>query len=138
MRTTFDVVDILYPVLFASPMKLAISGTICKNKRPVNSGEVDVVINSLPITGDQLQEGIVNVNIHVPNLKLSIGGIQDRTQQDHETMKELTAQAVGILNDLWLAKGELSFSILTQSIFEEPEIFEHYVNLRLSYRAVNI
>lgn len=137
MRTTLDIVDILYHVLSGSGLASAISGGVYKH-RPVNSGKEDVVINSLPVSGSQLQEGVANVNIHVPNLALNIGGIQDRTQPNHDRLKTLTSLAVTTLNDVWRESGDVSFTVLTQSLFEEPEIFEHYVNIRLNYFSVNV
>lgn len=137
MRTTLDIVDILYQAIKASSLKTAISGGVYKH-RPVNSGKEDVIINSLPVTGDQLQEGFANVNIHVPNLMLSIGGLQDRTQPDSVRLKALAALAVDTLKNLLAESGDVSFTITNQTVFEEPDIFENYVNIRLKYYAVNV
>jgi hypothetical protein len=59
----------------------------------MNSDKEDVVINSLPINNSQMQSGVFNVNIHVPNLVLNINGNIDTTQPNHERIKQLTALA---------------------------------------------
>lgn len=137
MRTTLDIVDILYQVINQSVLKTSVNGNVYKFSRPVNSGKEDIVINSLPITGGQLQEGFVNVNIHVPNLSLNIGGLQDNTQPDFSRLKSFAAAAVGILQEVWRESGDVNFSIQNQSIFPEPEVNEHYVNIRIRYYSVN-
>lgn len=135
MTTTLDAVDIVWKRLNESPIKAAITGGIYK-KRPLNSSLEDVVINSLPISALQLQEGLVNVNIHVPNLVITNGTVQDPTQPNHARLKALATIAALSLNDVWI--DDVHFTIQQQTVFEEPEINEHYVNFRLLFYAVNI
>ncbi|RPE05554.1 hypothetical protein EGT74_24535 [Chitinophaga lutea] len=137
MRTTLDVVDIVWQWLNASPLKAAITGGIYKY-RPQNSTSEDVVINSLPITGEQVQEGVVNVNIHVPNPILNSNGTQDQSQANHPRLKELASIAVESLTDIWVESAEVNFTVQNQMVFPEPDNNEHYVNIRLSFISVNL
>lgn len=138
MRSTLDIVDLGYRRAINSPLNAAVAGNIYKHQRPFNSTSEGVVINCLPISGGQLQDGIMNVNIHVPNLVLSIGGIQDDTQPDSARLSSLTKMAIQVFEDYWAELGDVNFSLENQSLFEEPEINQHYTNLRLRFNAVNV
>lgn len=137
MRSTLDIIDIIWQVLNSSSLKTAITGGLYKGNRPLNSKLIDVTINSLPIMGTQLQLGYANVNIHVPNL-VTGGSQQDNTLPDHLTLKTLTNLAIQILNDVVTESGDVSISIEFQHTFSEPEISQHYSNIRLQVYAVNV
>lgn len=137
MKTTLDVVDIVWKHLDQSSLKVAITGKIYKNGRPINSKVEDVVINSLPINNELLQEGVVNVNIFVPNKDHLIGGYQDNTQADHARLKTLASQAAGILNEVFVTASDVGFDVQQQAMIEDKEAKEHYINIRLSYYCVN-
>ncbi|MBF9252485.1 hypothetical protein I2I11_04195 [Pontibacter sp. 172403-2] len=78
-----------------------ISGSIWQHQRPANSRNEDVVINSLALTNQQLQQGVVNVNIHVPNLKLNLDGATDNTMPDLARMYEIEQAIYPILEACW-------------------------------------
>jgi hypothetical protein len=137
MRSTFDIVDHLYTYLSASELKSMINGVVCK-QRPINSTKEDVCINAIAITGNQFQEGVINVNIHVPNLKLKIGGQDDNTQPNYARLKILTNKALELLQLVTFERGHVIVSNPTQRLFAEPEINQHYTNLRLTVRSVNV
>src|SRR5688572_11465347 len=99
MRTTFDIVDIIYPVLKTNAaLTAALTGSVYKTDgRPINSDKEDIVIGSLPINNEQLQQAVMNINIHVPNLDLLLNGVQDKTKPNLKRLKELTALVIGII-----------------------------------------
>ncbi|GAA0561552.1 hypothetical protein [Chitinophaga japonensis] len=138
MITTFHEEDIVYQRLNTSALKTAITGIIKKGKRPLNSTKEDVVINTLPISALQLQEGIVNVNIYVPNLVITVGGVQDFTQPDSARLKELTTTAIDLLTDQWPESGDINYTVQQQTLFEDEESKSHYVNIRLQFYAINV
>lgn len=138
MRNTLQIVNIIWKALQISPLKTEISGGIYKHQRPIDSDKEDIIIGCLPITGSQLQEGIVNVNIHVPNLVVNAGSTQDATQPNSIRLEELAAYALVFLQNLVLEVGEVNFSIDNQMVFAEPDVNEHYVNIRLQCYAVNV
>ena len=138
MITILDATDYIYTWLKDKQIKTAVTGGLYKHKRPVNSAKEDVVIIPLTLDADQLQEGIMNVNIHVPNLVLGSGATQDKTQPDHARLKQLTTMAVEVLTDIWLDDGQVNFSVLQPLMFEDAEINQHYMNIRLSFGAVNL
>ena len=136
MKTTLDLVDIIWQRLNGSQLKTEINGGVYKHRRPAASQKEDVVINCLPINTLQLQSAIVNVNIHVPNLTVAVNGTQDNSQPDHTRLQELTAIAVTILSDVWAE--DYNFDIQQQTLIEDPEAGDHYINLRLEFFNINI
>lgn len=139
MVNTLELVDIVWARLNASVLKTgpdAITGQIYKNNRPLGSKTEDIVINSLPVNNLQLQTAIVNVNIHVPNLVLSINGTQDTTQPDHARLKTLTTLALAVLADQWTA--DYNYDVQQEVLIEEEEFHEHYINIRIEFFYINI
>lgn len=135
MKTTLDLVDIVYSVLINSSLKSAISGKIYKFKRPVNSNVEDVVINSLPVTNQQLQTAIVNVNVFVPELALSVNSEPD-DQPDFVRLKQLAALAVAALMDG--VAGDYTWDVQQQTVIEDEESSQYYVNVRIEFFVSNI
>lgn len=139
MNTPFDAIDIIWKRLSVSALESAISGGIYKLQRPVNSIKEDVVINSITLNANQLQEGVLNVNIHVPNLSVSVNGVQDNSQPDFSKLKALTALAVSSLEDVWEVSSEVYYDVQTPgSPIDEPEINQHYSNIRVEFFSVNL
>lgn len=140
MRTTFDIVDIIYPILKNdAALTTALSGTVYKDgQRPIGSGKEDVSIGSLPVNGEQLQQTVVNVNIHVPNQKLLLNDVQDNTKPDLKRLKALTALVIGLVNEKYYS--DYWFFVQQQQLFPEQDenANEHYSNIRLSFYSENI
>jgi len=137
MITTLEVVDIIWKYLSQSTLKTAIGGGIYKT-RPMNSSKEDVIINSLPVNNRQLQAGIANVNIHVPNLVLQIDGMQDSSQPDDERLKYLTVLATSLMQKVWVISKHFNFTVQQQVVFQEEGKDEHYANIRIEYYSVNL
>jgi hypothetical protein len=135
MKTTLDLVDVVYNELKSGPLKTAINGGVYKYTRPLNSSLEDVVINSLPITNEQLQQAIVNVNVFVPNQDLSIGGTQNNTA-DHVRLKTLAALAVEELKDN--ISGDYTWDVQQQTVIQDDESDSYYINIRLQFYVSNI
>lgn len=133
MRTTFDITDILYEAIKAHGF--TISGGVYKFVRPVNSNKVDIVVGSLPVNGEQIQTAVANINIFAPNLQLVINGVQDNSQPDWNTLKNVTELVVGFLkekigNDYW-------FRFQQQNFFADPEAKSYYSNIRVKFYSEN-
>ena len=136
MRNTFDIVDILYQVLQNNVgITSAINGEITK-KRQINSDKEDVVIGSLPVTGEQIQQGIVNINIYVPNLTVKLNSIQDNSHPNHQRLKTLTALVIEAVDEKYYS--DYWFFVQQQSLFESETGNEHYSNIRLEFYSENI
>ncbi len=134
MKTTLDSIDILYAILFASALKDEITGKIYKLNRQLGSNKEDVVINSLPITGNQLQRSTLNVNIYVPDMSIKIDG-QTQRQPNYVRLKTLAALAVLALADHY--NDTYNLWISNQAVLSEDATKQHYVNFRIEFKNVN-
>lgn len=70
--TAADALDHLFLIVWNSTIKTNISGAVRRYLRPTNSDKEDVTVNILnPTNFDQLQSGIFNINVFVPNPEYS-------------------------------------------------------------------
>ena len=76
---------------------VVISGNVYKLSRPINSKKEDIVIIPLAMTADQMQRGIINVNVHVPNLDLP----GDQTQPNNPRLQEISSYVMSKLDDYY-------------------------------------
>jgi len=127
MKTTFDAIDIIYSVINNSSLKTGVNGTINKLKRQTGSTKEDIVINSIALTDTNLQEGVFNVNIYVPNITINSSSLPNtvRLKALSEEAKELFEEVSGSTYNIWLSE---------QFIFEDVQTSFHYINLRLRFR----
>lgn len=135
MKTTFEIDDIIYAKLKGSALKSAISGDIYRGRKPAGSKKEDVVIANLGINADQLQRGIVNVNIYVPGITVQSQGVQDFTVPNTKRMKELANIACGVLDDNM--DGEVYYTVEQQLTIYDRETNEHFINIRVEYSNEN-
>ncbi|MBN8852226.1 MAG: hypothetical protein BGO55_00590 [Sphingobacteriales bacterium 50-39] len=134
MRTTLDLVDIIWQTLTGSPVRDTITGAIYKHIRPVNSSKEDVVISSLPIVNLDLSQAVAMVNVFVPNKTQNLNGAQDNSQPDGARLKTLTDLAISALRDQW---GEDYNFDVQQSVLIRDEITASwYYNIRLNFYSL--
>lgn len=120
-------------VLFTDPRK---PNGILSTDRLDNSVLEDVIVNGLPLNFKQIQEGVLNVNIFVPNKVLEFEKTVDRSQRDSERIAELESLMVELFDDgIW--GYDYNFA-LQQSVVYEDTKDTHYINFRVEYVAVNI
>jgi len=109
-----------------------ISGSIYKQKRPIDSSAEDVVIGCLPTVNSQIQRAVANVNIHVSNLGIS----GDNSQPNFARLRELTTLVISKLSDQY--KDSFWFDVEQQNIFTENYINQHYLNIRVQFFNNNL
>lgn len=126
MKTTFNFIDIIYTAVAG----LSVSGAVYKQQRPLGSKLEDVVINALPVTADQVQSGFVNVNIYVPDFSVNIGG-QVQFQPNLSRLRKLAAEATTLLKEGYA--DTYGFWIVNQTTIQEPDINQHYINIRIQF-----
>jgi hypothetical protein len=136
MKTTVDIVDILWQHADGSSLKTAITGKVYKSKRPIDSKVEDVVINSLPVLNRQLQVAIANVNVYVPNKAVTINGAVDSSQPDTKRLKELATIATTVFEEGGSAGYE--FLMEQQHVMEDEGSNSHYINLRIIFYNENL
>ncbi|GAA4338473.1 hypothetical protein GCM10023149_48460 [Mucilaginibacter gynuensis] len=139
-RTSLDAVTLLYKHVKESELITGakrVNGGLYKGKRPINSTKEDVVINSLPLNYAQLQEGVLNMNIYVRNLTLTLSGVTDNTQPDLARLSELTAIAIDFVREIDGPDAEYTFALQQDNLIEGDNN-DHYVNLRIEFYSTNI
>lgn len=129
---SIDTDDTLFQILNASAaLKAELTGGIyVLGERPDGSEKEDIVVNNLFINHTIPQTGTSNVNIHVPDMTLTIGGKQQH-KANRERLRTLTAL---VLEALKAANIQgLAIRITNETIIKEPNIPEHYTNVRVDW-----
>lgn len=138
MITGQDQVNIVFDHLKNTDFRSAINGVMTKNNRVTNSVKEDIVINSLATLNEQLQTGIVNVNIHVPNLVFTLspeqGGGIDQSIPNHDRINQLTQLAIPHLKDQW--GSDWDFDIEQINLIKEDK--SSFNNIRIVFQSLNI
>jgi hypothetical protein len=114
------------------------NGKLCKFERPLNSALEDVVLNSLGLNREDVQEGVLNVNIFVPNLVLP-SNPNDKGQPDTARLlylSNLANTALGEGDEIWEATGQYCFNLQQENLFQD-ENNQHYLNLRVEFYSLN-
>lgn len=132
MITTFDIDTELYKVLKASTtLTTALTGGIYTGERPVGSTKEDVTINTPSLSQDyEPQRGYSNVNVIAQDLVVKIGGV-DQMQANRARLKILANLARAALVAARIPGAGLI--IMGQSVIPEPEVSQHFVNLRIEW-----
>ncbi|MDR1456380.1 MAG: hypothetical protein LBJ01_12065 [Tannerella sp.] len=126
----------MYKVLTGSlELRTAISGDIYAGDRPDDSQKEDITVNTLAIPYDKIQPAISNVNIHVPDLRVKIGGTEQR-KKDRERLRYLSGLAIRAIEAS--SVPNLLLWVEEQHTLREPEIYQHYVNLRVVFNIHNV
>jgi len=102
IKTDFQAKRDIKQVLLNSGIDLLISGEIRTAQRRLGSTKEDLVLNSATYDADQAQEGLFNINIHVPNLKNQTAEnptAKDNTQPDEPRMEEIAELIVAAVDD---------------------------------------
>jgi hypothetical protein len=130
-KTTFDQDEILFQLLNgSSALKAAISGGIYVGVRPDNSVLEDVVINSVVVADGSIQLGVANVNIHVADRDVTSGG-KTYKAPNVSRLKAITNIVYPLVQEVY---GDFYvFFVENQNTIREPEIKQHYVNLRIRF-----
>jgi hypothetical protein len=137
MKTTLDVLTILYQLLLSSSMPSEITGKVRKGERPAGSTKEDIVVNTLPIQNDNLQRTVANVNIYVPSLVISENGIQTE-KPDYTRLDELVDMILPILKDVREKRDYyLEWQQVSQPI-KDTESKSYFINIRVDFYAFNV
>lgn len=110
------------------------NGELCKYQRPLNSRAEDVVINSLTLERDDIDEGVFNVNVCVPNLVFP-DNPEDKSRPDTKRidyLSELGNRALGEGEEVWDPLGNWCFKLQQDQLVEDTNN-QHYINFRVEF-----
>lgn len=132
-RTVLDGKQWILKILLSKEIDKIITGKIYKDRRPVNSIQEDIVINSLTMTNDYLQNGVFNVNCHIPMKIINVGGIT-QCVQDEARMKTISTALYEALNEVW--QDNFNLYVVNHQVIEDGG--DMYYNFRVSINAYPI
>lgn len=133
-KTVFDGKQWIFELISQSPVKAIVSGSIYKDKRPTGSTKEDIVINSISMDNEFLQDGVFNVNFYVPMLSVSIGGTT-QYMPNNNRMAEISRVASQVLDNVF--KPEYNLTIVNHNTFEVEAENAIYINFRINLKAYN-
>lgn len=87
-----------------------------------------ITIGSLPVSFEQVQQGVVNVNLYAPNIS---SGVEDLT-----TLDNILLAVKPVIEDAYT--GKITTDLQTVSLLSEPSINYSFYNLRVRIYAHNL
>ncbi|MBO9660272.1 MAG: hypothetical protein J7527_15740 [Chitinophagaceae bacterium] len=137
MKTGVDIVDVIIErISVPSVTDVLGSSSIFPDTSPDNFTADRIVVNSLPVSGGQLQTAVININVCVKNLKLKIAGQPDNSQPDRKRLNEIAKPILEILEDAIIS------GIVTEidniAIYPDKEVKEHFLNIRVRIYSANL
>lgn len=133
-KTGSQVQEDVFRFLKESELSKAISGKVYKDDtRPRDSRKEDAVVVFTAGIPGEIQEGVVTINIHVPDLKPFRNGV---TAKDVRRCGEIEALAQAWVESLTAAKSPYLFS-LQESIHTvaDDAISQHFIVVKLNFRV---
>ncbi len=109
-------------------------GKLCEYERPLGSKSEDVVISVLSLLKDDVDNGILNVNIYVPNLILA-DEPNDTSQPDTariQILSDLANEAFADGEEIWDDNGGYCFKLQQDNVLSD-ENDQHYINLQIEF-----
>lgn len=125
--TSSEIEQDFYLMLKGSGLETDISGSIYKSgMRHLDSKNEDVVITFLAGISEQMQSGVIVINIYVPN-------ITDANLKDTERCLVLENEIKTWISQLSTLKYKISLNSTIQ-VFEEAEINQHFISTKLNFK----
>jgi len=127
MKTTFDINDILFPVINVDSVQATIEGRVYRNKKPLNSELQDIVIIPLSnYVGDEIiNDATFMINCYCKNFDNGTPNI---------TKLRATIDAVAAVIETYNASNNYYvFDIMNQILLQDTDQKTmSYVNLRIN------
>jgi len=126
MKTTFDINDILFPVINVDTVKATIDGKVYRNKKPLNSELRDIVIIPLSnYVGDEIiNDATFMVNCYCKNFN---NGIPDIVK-----LRATTDAVAAVIESYNSTSNYYVFDITNQILLNDvDQVSMSYANLRI-------
>jgi len=134
MKTSLDQDTEIYKLLNVPAITSVITGGIYKGRRPADSELDDIVINTITTGDGTRQFGVSNVNIYVKDIQATIAGRQQFLMNTSRLItltnlvKPLLEETDGDDFALWIESTRPA---------AEPEINQHFINIRIEFQFIN-
>ena len=132
MKTGKEIQGDVMDLLRGSGLAAMVSGAVYRNGfRPRDSKLEDIIVTFTAGLSEQIQTGVVTVNIYVPDIDPWKNGV---LVEDGARCAEIERAAAEWAESLSAATSNYRFS-LNQTIgtYEEPEIEQHFISVKLKY-----
>lgn len=133
-KTAKQIVGDVIELIKGSLLQAAVNGKIYrgnkgKSYRPAGSKKEDIVVYFTTGDPSQMQQGVVTINIYVPDTAHG-----DSYAEDGKRSEELEIIAQAWVSSLTADKSDYRFKLM-QTIYTEaePEINQHFVVVKLKY-----
>jgi hypothetical protein len=135
-KTAHQILDDVVSRLKSAGFDGVIGGRIYKKKRPDNSTAEDCVVSFKAGIDGQIQNGVVTINVYVPNIR---GEDEDQGSLVENVARTRLFEAT--LNTICrsFTNGEYLFTPANiVETWEEEAIEQHFVHLDLDFRRITI
>lgn len=131
-KTGTEIEEDVYLMLCRSGLNRVLRGTVYRDgMRPINSQSEDAVIKFLAGLDNQVQSGVVILNIYVPNIDAGTG----YKVKDVARCKALEKSVHELIQGLTIQEYDLSFDGIPQA-FEVEGLEQYFINVRLNFRRI--
>ena len=131
MKSGIDMVQQAIAQLSVPEIQSLIDGVILPYRRPKGSTKTDIVVNSISLSNEPLQQGTFNINVHVPNLKnAKFNGILDDQQPEVPKLKLISDAIVPLFDANWQFDYNTD---LEPPIAIQDSDGSWYMNIRVNY-----
>ncbi|MDR0207342.1 MAG: hypothetical protein LBI45_08825 [Bacteroidales bacterium] len=137
MKTAKQIQSDIIELLKDSELSNAVNGKIYRfGYRPRNSQAEDIIVIFTAGFAEQIQTGIVTINIYIPDIENVDNGVM---LENGRRGGELEIAACNWVESLTADKSDYKFS-LQQTVYTEaePEINQHFVVVKLKYELLTI
>lgn len=136
IKTGNEIRTDIYNLIAGSTLASSVNGQVYfDGTRPRDSKKEDIIVIFTTGFTDQIQEGTVSVNIYVPDIQYTSGGV---LVEDIGRTNTISRAAQNWVDSLKARYIEYQFKLrMAISTGEEPEINQHFVHVRLGYRLYN-
>ena len=122
----------VFNLMKQSPLKSSISGDVYREgMRPINSNKEDAVVSFMAGLDGQIQSGVLNINVYVPDIN---NGTEDRLK-NIKRCNEIESLCSDIVESLKLDGYRFSLAAIIQT-FKSQEIDQHFINVKLKFNYV--
>lgn len=136
-KSALQVINDLYRVVRSSLLATAVKGDVYKEgTRPLNALSEDVVINFVSGTASQIQSGIVNINVFVPDIDNGSGNMVCDVSRCRDIEGIATAWIESTLDDELYSLNLDSYRFTLDEMmrtmrYEDNK--QHFVNIQLKF-----
>ena len=133
-KSIYHVKNYVYQLLYSQGANNIISGKVYKDRKPNGSKVEDIVINSISMDNELLQDAVINVNCYVPYKEHNIGNVIQKFKDDDRLLEIYEAIAPMIDNQ---DSEFFDCQIEKHEEFEEEQEEMTYINFRLNLKIYN-